>query len=144
MKKLIFTLLFTLIAMAHVCSQSAMLEVGMKAPEWKFQDADGKDFTMNSWPGKVLQINYIDPDDSDLNDAFNDALDKAINIDKRINKDNFMDSELSILINMEAKRLIRMIAGNKAKKYDATVLFDYDATFRKNGDFRVTVTVLLL
>lgn len=132
MKKLIVTLLFALIAMAQVCSQSAMLEVGMKAPEWKFQDAYGKDFTMNSWPGKVLQINYIDPDESDLNDAFNDALDKAINIDKRINKDHFMGFGIvDIKSTWKPRGLIRMIAGNKAKKYDTTVLFDYDATLQK-------------
>jgi hypothetical protein len=39
---------------------------------------------MNSWPGKVLQINYVDPDESDLNDAFNDAVKKATDVDKTL------------------------------------------------------------
>jgi hypothetical protein len=66
MKKLIFTLILTSAAFIYAAGQSGTLEVGMKAPEWKFPDAGGKDFTMDSWPGKVLQINYVDPDESDL------------------------------------------------------------------------------
>ncbi len=132
MKKLIFTLLFTLITITYVCSQSAKLEVGMKAPEWKFQDADKKDFTMNSWPGKVLQINYVDPDESDLNDAFNDAINKATDIDKRINQDHFKGFGIvDTKSTWKPKGLVRIIAGNKAKKYDTTILFDYDATLQK-------------
>ena len=65
------------------------LDVGMKAPEWMFTDADKKEFTMDSWAGKVLQINYVDPDESDLNDPFNDAVNKATDVDKSIEQDLF-------------------------------------------------------
>ena len=134
MKKLIFTLLFTSLAMILIHGQSgAKLEVGMKAPEWKFPDADKKDFTMDSWAGKVLQINYVDPDESDLNDPFNDAVDKAADIDKRINKDFFKGMGIvDCKSTWKPNGLIRMIAGNKAKKYDTTILFDYDATLQKD------------
>ena len=132
MKKLIFTLLFSLLTISYLCSQAAKLEVGMKAPEWTFEDADKKEFTMNSWPGKVLQINYVDPDESDLNDAFNDAIDKATDVDKRINKDYFKGFGIvDTKSTWKPKGLIRIIAGNKAKKYDTTILFDYDATLQK-------------
>ena len=90
MKKMIFTLVFSLFAITGIFGQqNVKLAVGMKAPDWMFTDADKKEFTMNSWPGKVLQINYVDPDESDMNDAFNDAVKKATDVDKTLSKDLF-------------------------------------------------------
>jgi predicted transcriptional regulator len=128
MKKLIFTLLLFAVAITWVNAQSgAKLDVGMKAPAWTFPDADKKDFTMDSWPGKVLQINYVDPDESDLNDPFNDAINKAADIDKRINRDFFKGfGVVDTKSTWKPNGLIRMIAGNKAKKYNTTILFDYN------------------
>jgi len=132
MKKLIFTLLFASVAITCTIGQTVKLEVGMKAPGWTFTDADKKEFTMNSWPGKVLQINYVDPDESDLNDPFNDYIDKATDIDKRINKDFFKGFGIvDCKSTWKPNGLIRLIAGKKAKKYDTTILFDYDATLQK-------------
>ena len=54
-----------------------------------FTDADKKEFTMKSWAGKVLQVNYVDPDESELNEPFNEAVDKAIDVDKRISREQF-------------------------------------------------------
>ncbi len=133
MKKLIFTLLFTSVAITYSLGQAARLEAGMNAPEWTFPDSDKKDFTMNSWPGKVLQINYVDPDESDLNDPFNDYIDKAADIDKRINKDFFKGFGIvDCKSTWKPNGLIRLIAGNKAKKYDTTILFDYDGVLQKD------------
>jgi predicted transcriptional regulator len=133
MKKMIFTFLFASLALISIHGQTpAKLEVGMKAPDWTFTDADKKPFTMNSWPGKVLQINYVDPDVSDLNDPFNDVINKAADIDKRINKDYFKGFGIvDCKSTWKPNGLIRMIAGNKAKKYDTTILFDYNATLQK-------------
>ena len=133
MKNLFLTLSIPLCIILNSSGQNAAkLEVGMKASDWKFQDSNKKDFTMNSWAGKVLQINYVDPDESDLNDPFNDAIDKAVDIDKRIERDLFkgfgiVDCEST----WKPNYLIRLIAGNKAKKYDTTILFDYDAILQK-------------
>ncbi len=134
MKKMILSLLFTSLVMISVNGQSGgKLEVGMKAPDWTFTDAGKKEFTMNSWPGKVLQVNYVDPDESDLNDPFNDAIDKAADVDKRINKDFFKGFGIvDCKSTWKPNGLIRMIAGNKAKKYDTTILFDYDAALQKS------------
>jgi predicted transcriptional regulator len=129
MKKLLFSVFIPLLISLTVHGQqNVKIDVGVKAPEWKFPDADKKDFTMDSWTGKVLQINYVDPDESDLNDPFNDAVDKAVDIDKIISRDHFkgfgiVDCEST----WKPNSLIRIIAGNKAKKYDTTILFDYDA-----------------
>jgi len=88
MKKLFFTILLAAFILPYAASQGK-LEIGKKAPEWVFTDADKKEFNMNSWPGKVLQINYVDPDESDLNDAFNDAVNKATDVDKIIDQNYF-------------------------------------------------------
>ncbi|NLA49930.1 MAG: hypothetical protein GX876_10780 [Bacteroidales bacterium] len=132
MKKLILFIFIISLPLSFLTAQSGKLEVGMKVPEWTFPDADGKSFTMNSWAGKVLQINYVDPDESDLNDSFNDAINKAADIDKRIDRESFKGFGIvDTKSTWKPKGLIRLIAGNKARKYNTTILFDYDATLQK-------------
>ncbi len=133
MRKTIIALVFSLLALPSMFGQDkVVLAVGVKAPEWMFTDADKKEFTMNSWAGKVLQINYVDPDESDLNDAFNDAVKKATDVDKTLSKDLFKGFGIvDCKSTWKPNGLIRMIAGNKAKKYDTTILFDYNATLQK-------------
>jgi predicted transcriptional regulator len=133
MKKLIFTSLFTcLIALTLAGQNDVSLSVGMKAPEWMFKDADKKEFTMNSWAGKVIQINYVDPDEQDLNEKFNEAVNKAADVDKRIDRELFKGFGIvDCKSTWKPDFLIRMIAGKKAKKYNTTILFDYNATLQK-------------
>ncbi|MFN8239606.1 MAG: YtfJ family protein [Bacteroidales bacterium] len=124
MKKLILSALFVIMAGSMAFGQ---LEVGKKAPDWMFTDADKKQFTMNNWPGKVLQINYVDPDEQDLNEPFNEAVKKATDVEKRISKEFFKGFGIvDCKSTWKPNGLIRTIAGNKAKKYDTTILFDYD------------------
>jgi predicted transcriptional regulator len=131
MKKLLFALLLATFVLPLAMAQGK-LEIGKPAPEWVFQDADKKEFTMASWPGKVLQINYVDPDESDLNDTFNDAINKATDVDKIINQDYFKGFGIvDTKSTWKPNGLIRMIAGNKAKKYDTTILFDFDGTLHE-------------
>jgi predicted transcriptional regulator len=126
MKKLAISILTLALTFAMAMGQNVKLEVGKNAPDWKLPDADGKMLSMTSWSGKVLQVNYVDPDESDLNDAFNDAIKKAKDIDKRIGENTFkgfgiVDCKSTWKPNM----LIRTIAGNKAKRFNTTILFDY-------------------
>lgn len=134
MKKLLFTVILVALILPFAAAQGK-LEVGKKAPEWVLTDADRKEFTMNSWPGKVLQINYVDPDNEDLNDPFNDAIDKAIDIDKIIDQNAYKGFGI---VDLESTKkpdgLVRMIAGRKAKKYDTTILFDYKGLLHDNWD----------
>jgi hypothetical protein len=133
MKKMIFTLLFTSLATILIHAQGGVkLEVGMKAPDWKFMDASKKEFTMNSWSGRILQVNYVDPDEKDLNEPYNEVVDKAVKVDMRIDSLKFKgigitDCKSTWLPN----GAIRLIAGNKAKKFKTTILFDYDASLQK-------------
>jgi predicted transcriptional regulator len=147
MKKMIITLVFSLFALTGIFGQqNVKLAVGMKAPDWMFTDADKKEFTMNSWAGMVLQINYVDPDVSDLNDTFNDAVKKATDVDKTISKDLFKGFGIvDCKSTWKPDFLIRMIAGNKAKKYDTTILFDYKAILQKEwGLPKDSYTVIIL
>ena len=132
MKKLISLFLLTSLTAISIWGQTKTnLVVGMKAPEWKFLDAGSKEFTMDSWAGKVLQLNYVDPDEQDLNEPFNDAVKKATDVDKRINKEFFKGFGIvDCKSTWKPDFLIRKIAGNKAKKFDTTILFDYDATLQ--------------
>jgi predicted transcriptional regulator len=126
MRKLIFTHFFTLIALTSLVAQTGKLEIGKKAPSWMFTDASKKEFTMDSWAGRVMQINYVDPDEQDLNEPYNEVLDKAVKIDKRI--DSLLFKGIGIVdckSTWKPNGLIRIIAGNKAKKYKTTILFDY-------------------
>jgi predicted transcriptional regulator len=126
MKKLLFTLVIVMVTLLNSNGQSVKLEVGMKAPDWKLTDADGKEFSMEFWSGKVLQINYVDPDESDLNDPFNDAVKKAREVDNRISSETFKGFGIvDCKSTWKPNLLIRTIAGNKAKKFDTTILFDY-------------------
>jgi len=129
MKKMIIILVFSTFAIPGVFGQqNVKLAVGMKAPDWMFTDADKKEFTMNSWAGKVIQLNYVDPDESELNEPFNEAVNKAIDVDKRISRDNFKGFGIvDCKSTWKPNGLIRTIAGNKAKKFGTTILFDYDA-----------------
>jgi len=133
MKKTFIALLFSLFVIPSIFGQEKVdLTVGVKAPDWVLTDADKKEFTMNSWAGKVLQINYVDPDESDLNDSFNDAVKKATDVDKTLSKDLFKGFGIvDCKSTWKPNALIRMIAGNKAKKYDTTILFDYNALLQK-------------
>jgi predicted transcriptional regulator len=132
MKKLIFSFLFTSLTAISLFGQTATkLDVGVKAPEWMFLDADKKEFTMNTWAGKVLQVNYVDPDEQDLNEPFNDAVKKALDIDKTLDRELFKGIGIvDCKSTWKPNSLIRMIAGNKAKKFDTTILFDYTATLQ--------------
>lgn len=146
MRKLILSTMMLFMAALLVNGQDVKLEVGMKAPNWEFTDASGKKFTLDSWPGKVLQVNYVDPDESELNEPFNDAVKKAKDIDKRINGEKFKGFGIvDCKSTWKPNALIRTIAGNKAKKFDTTILFDYKGTLQTSwGMPKDNYTVVIL
>lgn len=130
MKKFSFVLML-LYAGLFLHAQNGNLKIGDKATDWKFTDADKVEHSMDTWKGKVLQINYVDPDESDLNDPFNDAIDKAVDVDKIIPKEQFKGFGIvDCKSTWKPNGLIRLIAGKKAEKYETTILFDYDAVLQ--------------
>jgi hypothetical protein len=130
MKKMIITLVISFLVLPGIFGQeNVKLAVGVKAPEWMFTDADKKEFTMNSWAGKVLQVNYVDPDESELNEPFNEAVNKALDVDKILSRDQFKGFGIvDCKSTWKPNGLIRSIAGKKAKKFGTTILFDYEGT----------------
>ena len=127
-----YLFLLYLYLVTFLFSQSS-LEVGMPAPEWAFPDAGGDMYTMEDWSGKILQINYVDPDKSEMNEEFNDRVKKAIDVDNLIARDFFKGIGIAdCASSWKPDFLIQAIGGKKAKKFETTVLFDYSAVLRKS------------
>ena len=126
-------MVLSLVGVVLFCSSTVSAEAlmaGMKASDWSFKDSEGNAFSMASWAGKVLLINYVDPDESDLNEHFSDAMKKAK--DQGLLKDETYKGIgiADCKATWKPDALIRTIAGKKAKKFNTVILFDYDATLR--------------
>lgn len=121
------------------------LEVGMSASEWQFEDAEKTKFTMASWEGKVLSIIYVDPDVSDLNEHYADALKKAKD-DGLLKGESYKGIGIAdCAATWKPNFAIRSIAGKKAKKFNTIILFDLKASLRKAwGLKKDTSNVILL
>ena len=129
-----YLFLLYLYLVTFLFSQSS-LEVGMPAPVWEFPDADGNMFTMDNWSGKIMGVSYVDPDESEMNEEFSDRVKKAIDVDSLIARDSFKGIGIAdCASSWKPDFLIRAIGGRKAKKYETTVLFDFDAILRKSWD----------
>ncbi len=129
MKKYIL-LLISLFVLSGSFALAEELKVGMEASDWSFEDADGKFYSMESWAGKVLVVNYVDPDEADLNEHFTDALKKAKD-EGRLSHETYRGIGIAdCAATWKPNFAIRIIAGRKAKKYKSTILFDYDAFLR--------------
>ena len=103
------------------------LEVGKQASEWIFPDADGKHFTMDFWRGKILLINYVDPDVFEMIEPFNDEVNRLFSRDK-CDGLAIVDCKATWIPNF----LIRKVAAAKANKFETEILFDYDTKLRKS------------
>jgi predicted transcriptional regulator len=143
MKKIIL-LVFAVLLFVSI-AQAQELRVGMKAPDWAFEDADGKFFTMDAWAGKVLLVNYVDPDESDLNDHCTEAMKKAKQAG-RLKDETYKGIGIAdCKATWKPNFAIRSIAGKKAKKYNTVILFDYDALLRNSwGLAEDTANVIIL
>ncbi|HCC72101.1 MAG TPA: hypothetical protein DEQ09_13260 [Bacteroidales bacterium] len=135
MKKFILISVLLSFTIMTVHSQDSKLEVGKKIPEWALPDAKGETHTMDTWEGKVLQMNYVDPDEEALNDHFNDEIDKATDVDKTIDSNYFkgfgiVDSKST----WKPNGIIKMIAKRKEKKYGTTILFDKEGELHEKWD----------
>jgi predicted transcriptional regulator len=128
-KTIIAIALFTALIMAGPIGAEE-LQVGLPASDWAFEDSTGMSYSMASWEGKVLLINYVDPDESDLNEHFTDAMKKAKD-EGRLKDESYKGIGIAdCAATWKPNFAIRAIAGKKAKKYSTTILFDYDASLR--------------
>lgn len=121
------------------------LQTGTTASDWSFEDSEGKKHTMASWAGKVLLVNYVDPDKSELNEHFTDAMKKAKDENRLMDETYKGIGIADCAATWKPNFAIRAIAGKKAKKYSTVILFDYNASLRKAwGLARDTANVILL
>lgn len=134
-----------LAALTAVSARAENLEVGMQASDWSFEDADGKVYTMESWAGRVLLINYVDPDEADLNEHLSDAMKKAKE-EGRLKEETYKGIGIAdCAATWKPDFAIRLIAGKKAEKFKTVILFDYDAKLRGAwGLKKDTANVILL
>ena len=115
MKNILAVVLGVLVMAAVV--DAADLQVGMTASDWSFKDADGNVFTMDSWKGRVLLINYVDPDESDLNEHLTDAMKKAKE-EGRLKEETYEGIGIADCAETwKPNFAIRLIAGKKAEKH---------------------------
>ena len=129
MKRIVLVLsLFFLVLGSPAHGEKLMAD--MKASDWSFKDADEQEFSMKTWEGKVLVVNYVDPDEADLNEHFTEALKKAKD-DGRLSEKTYKGIGIAdCAATWKPNFAIRVIASRKAKKYKTTILFDYDASLR--------------
>ena len=129
MKKLFFVLMGVLMFTVPPAF-SEELQIGMGASDWSFEDAQHTVFTMESWAGKVLLVNYVDPDEADINEHFTEAVKKALD-EGRLSNETYKGIGIAdCAATWKPNFLIRKIAGKKAEKYNTTILFDYNAQLR--------------
>ena len=132
MKLIHFTAaIFAALLLSSLPVLAADLQEGMPASDWRFEDADGNFYTMESWAGKVLLVNYVDPDESDLNEHFTEAMKKAKD-EGRLKETHYKGIGIAdCAATWKPDFLIRAIAGAKANKYNTVILFDYDGVLRQ-------------
>lgn len=123
----------------------AELKVGDQASDWQYEDADKKIFSLKSWEGKVLLVNYVDPDEADLNEHFTDAVKKVKDAGRLKSATYKGIGIVDTAATWKPNFLIRQIAGAKAKKYNTVILFDYDGSLREAwGLGKDTANVIIL
>lgn len=129
MKKIILVL-FVAVFICGLPLHAEELKAGMKASDWSFKDAEGKMYTMESWAGKVLLVNYTDPDFKDLNEHFTDAMKKAKD-EGLLKEETYKGIGIAdCASSWKPDFLIKSFGASKAKKYKTIILFDYDAALR--------------
>ena len=107
------------------------LQVGDRASDWSLPDADDRQYTMQDWEGKVLLINYNDPDEKDTNDHLNDAIKAKVQAgilkESAFKGIGIADCKAS----WKPDSLIRAFGAAAAEKYKTVILFDYNASLRE-------------
>jgi hypothetical protein len=107
------------------------LQTGMAAAHFAFADSEGEVHAMERWRNKVLLVNYTDPDEADLNEHFTDAMQRARD-QGRLRDETYAGIGIAdCAATWKPNALIRAIAGRKAKKYQAVILFDEQAELRQ-------------
>lgn len=111
---------------------------GYKIEPWELQDHKGNFLKSADFNGKVLMVNYLSPEEADLNSHVTDVLEVAM-------KSGALSPEKCIsmgIIDCKASwkpdYLIREVASRRVEKYTGSkiqLLFDYKASIRNGWGF---------
>jgi predicted transcriptional regulator len=138
MKKAFALLPFAALSVVCFTSGAATLLEGEKAPSWRFEDQRGTVFKSEDCIGKVTLINYLGPDEADVNTRFIEHMEIAA-------KNGVISAGECVSIGIidckaswKPDRLIREFASRKVEKYVTAkikLLFDYSASLRNGWGF---------
>jgi uncharacterized protein len=129
MKKTVLLALFVLL-WGGLAASAGELRVGDKAPDFKFKDSTGKEYSLEDarFKGKVLYVAYVDPDEKDTNNHVEDTL-KQERESGALDKNRY---EGFGIVNLKASNLpnflIKSSIKSKQEKTGAVILLDYDYT----------------
>ncbi len=130
MKRILLALLLIMVCAASALAEGP-LQVGGFASDWSLPDGYNKIHTMQDWAGKVLLINYNDPDEKDMNEHFTDAVKKEVESGV-LKKSSFKGIGIAdCKASWKPDGLIRTLGASEATKYDTVILFDYNAFLRE-------------
>lgn len=131
--RILFSLFFICFFSSFSRAGHRRLLPGQTAEAWKLKDLNGRERSMDAWKGKVLLINYLDPDESNLNENVIKALQAAV---RRGILSVEKCSGLGIIdcaSSWKPDSLIRCFAAKKAQKLkqsNTELLMDYGAKVR--------------
>lgn len=115
------------------------LRVGMKVGDWALKDIAGKSKNLKNWNGKVLLINYLDPDHSEMNEhlttAFAEALKEGVLKAENCAGMGIIDCDST----WKPMALIKMVVKRKEEELresNSSILFDNHAEIRKKWGLR--------
>jgi predicted transcriptional regulator len=111
---------------------------GYKIEPWELQDNRGNLLKSADFNGKVLMVNYLSPDESDLNSHLADVLEKAMQSGALSPEKCVSMGIIDCKASWKPDYLIREFAARKVEKYSGSkvqLLFDYKASIRNDWGF---------
>ena len=133
-----FVVFTALLFLSTVMVNGGSISEGDKIVPWALQDNKGTMMKSGDFNGKVLMVNYLSPDESDLNSHLAEVLENAM-------KNGTLSPEKCVsmgIIDCKASwkpdYLIREFASRKVEKFSVSkvqLLFDYKASIRNEWGF---------
>ncbi len=137
-RQLFFLLVSCFIFVSNLNASDDRLEVGKKVPAWLFS-GDEKDYSLDSWPGRIAIANYVDPRFPDQGDEVADALKNAV-LDRKLSLKLYQPvAIINCDTTWQPNFLIRYKARQAADKLTVLkpiLLFDYDRIIEKNSTLK--------
>ncbi|OGV53561.1 MAG: hypothetical protein A2017_20905 [Lentisphaerae bacterium GWF2_44_16] len=119
-------------------SWGGILNEGNKPGDWQLEDSGGKVFKSEASSAKVLMVNYLAPEEADMNSHVTEAMEKAVREGVLSQDECISMAIIDCKASWKPNCLIREFASSKIEKYKKAkikLLFDYNASLRNNWGF---------